>query len=152
MLGLDLEDLDRRNRRAKVTRKGSAVDIIVWQTRTTRLLPKLLTGRGKGPVFLTERRARLTLAASDLDPVGGRARLSYRRAAEIFNEPTKPLTHPDITAPADLAAATGWTLHDLRHSALTHAAENGANTGTLLAYPGHASVTRSTSKVASRLR
>jgi integrase len=28
----------------------------------------------------------------------------------------------------------------LRHSALTHAAENGANTGTLLAYSGHASV------------
>jgi integrase len=29
-----------------------------------------------------------------------------------------------------------WTLHDLRHSALTHAAENGANTGSLLAYSG----------------
>jgi hypothetical protein len=91
------------------------------------------------------------LVGGDLDPVSGRARLSYRRAAEIFNELTKPLTHPDITAPADLAAAPGWTLHDLRHSALTHAAENGANTGTLLAYSGHASVTRSTSKVASRL-
>lgn len=35
---------------------------------------------------------------------------------------------------------TGWTLHDLRHSALTHAAENSANAGTLLAYSGHASV------------
>ncbi|MFB4289787.1 hypothetical protein ACBI99_19245 [Nonomuraea sp. ATR24] len=34
-----------------------------------------------------------------------------------------------------------WTCEgDLRHSALTHAAENGANTGTLLAYSGHASV------------
>ena len=28
----------------------------------------------------------------------------------------------------------------LRHSARTHAAENGANTGTLLAFSGHASV------------
>ena len=42
--------------------------------------------------------------------------------------------------PGPLAAAPGWTLHDLRHSALTHAAENGANTSTLLAFSGHASV------------
>ncbi|MEU4580419.1 tyrosine-type recombinase/integrase [Nonomuraea sp. NPDC023979] len=140
LLGLDLEDLDRRNRRARVTRKGSAVDIVVWQTRTARLLPKLLAGRSKGPVFLTERRARVALAAGDLDPVTGRARLSYRRAEEIFNALTKSLAHPDLADPADLTAAPGWTLHDLRHSALTHAAENGANTGTLLAYSGHASV------------
>ncbi|MEV4096244.1 tyrosine-type recombinase/integrase [Streptosporangium saharense] len=92
-------------------------------------------------MFLTERRARIALAASDLDPVTGRARLSYRRAEEIFNELTRPLAHPDLIEPADLAAAPGWTLHDLRHSALTHAAENGADTGTLLAYSGHASVT-----------
>jgi integrase len=53
----------------------------------------------------------------------GRARLSYRRAAELF------------------AAATGGaTLHQLRHSALTHAAEDGANTATLLAYSGHTTV------------
>ena len=87
---------------------------------------------------LTSRRARVALAAADLDP-HGRARLSYRRAEEIFTELTKPLAHPDITDPAQLADAPGWTLHDLRHSALTHA-ENGANTGTLLAYSGHSSV------------
>lgn len=140
VLALDVEDLDRRNRRAKVTRKGSAVDIIVWQTGTARLLPRLLNGRTRGPVFLTDRRARVALAAADLDLATGRARLSYRRAEEIFNELTKPLAHPGITDPAQLAAAPGWTLHDLRHSALTRAAENGANTGTLLAYSGHASV------------
>ena len=140
VLALDVEDLDRRNRRAKVTRKGSAVDIIVWQTGTARLLPRLLDGRTRGPVFLTDRRARVALAAADLDPATGRARLSYRRAEEIFTEMTKPLAHPDITDPAQLVAAPGWTLHDLRHSALTHAAETGANTGTLLAYSGHASV------------
>jgi integrase len=32
------------------------------------------------------------------------------------------------------------TLHQLRHSALTYAAEDGANTSTLLAYSGHTSV------------
>ena len=140
VLALDVEDLDRRNRRAKVRRKGSAADIIVWQTATARLLPKLLDGRTRGPVFLTERRARVALAPADLDPASGRARLSYRRAEEIFTERTKSLAQPDITDPRQLTAAPGWKLHDLRHSALTHAAENGANTGTLLAYSGHASV------------
>jgi integrase/recombinase XerC/integrase/recombinase XerD len=140
VLALDVQDLDLRNRRVKVTRKGSAVDVIVWQTGTARPLPKLLNGRKKGPVFLTERRARVALAAADLDPATGKARLSYRRAEEIFTELTRPLAHPDITDPDLLAAADPWTLHDLRHSALTHAAENGANTGTLLAFSGHASV------------
>jgi integrase/recombinase XerC/integrase/recombinase XerD len=140
VLALDIEDLDRRNRRSKVTRKGAAVDIIVWQTSTSRLLPRLLDGRTKGPVFLTDRRARVALSAADVDPVSGRARLSYRRAEEIFTDLTKPLAHPDITDPRQLTAAPGWTLHQLRHSALTRAAENGANTGTLLAYSGHSSV------------
>lgn len=140
VLALDIEDLDRRNRRSKVTRKGAAVDIIVWQTATARLLPRLLDGRTKGPVFLTSRRARVALSAADVDPVTGKARLSYRRAEEIFTDLTKPLAHPDITDPRQLAAAPGWTLHQLRHSALTRAAENGANTGTLLAYSGHSSV------------
>ncbi len=90
--------------------------------------------------FRTDRRARVALAAADLDPVSDRARLSYRRAEEVFTELTKPLAHHGITDPGQLAEAPGWTLHDLRHSALTHAAENGANTGTLLAYSGHASV------------
>ena len=65
-----------------------------------------------------------SVAAADLDPTSGQARLSYRRAAELFDEYTG-----------------GWTLHQLRHSALTHAAEAGANTSTLLAYSGHTSVT-----------
>jgi integrase len=123
VLALDVEDLDLRNRRAKVRRKGNAADVIVWQTATARLLPRLLRGRTAGPVFLTDRRARVELPPSDLDLVTGRARLSYRRAAELFSE-----------------AAGGATLHQLRHSALTHAAEGGANTATLLAYSGHTSV------------
>ena len=63
-----------------------------------------------------------------------------QRAGIPLNTLTKPLAYPDITDEAELAAAPGWTLHDLRHSALTHAAENGANTGTLLAHSGHPSV------------
>jgi integrase len=128
VLALDVNELDLRNRCAKVRRKGNAVDVIVWQTATARLLPRLLKGRRAGPVFVTDRRARVELPPDDLDPASGRARLSYRRAAELFEQ-------------ASAGCPGGpWTLHQLRHSALTHAAEAGANTATLLAYSGHTSV------------
>jgi integrase len=123
VLALDVEDLDLRNRCAKVRRKGNAVDVIVWQTGTARLLPRLLKGRTAGPVFLTDRRARVPLAPADVYEPTGQARLSYRRAAERFTE-----------------ATGGATLHQLRHSALTHAAEDGSNTSTLLSFSGHTSV------------
>ena len=124
VLSLDVADLNMAAHQARVRRKGGAADIIVWQTGTARLLPRLLERRKTGPLFLTERRARLALPSSDLDAGSGRARLSYRRAAQVFEE-----------------ASGGWTLHQLRHSALTHAAEAGANTSTLLAFSGHTSVT-----------
>ena len=50
VLRLDVEDLDMPNRKAKVRRKGGAIDTIVWQTGTARLLPRLLKGRKSGPV------------------------------------------------------------------------------------------------------
>ncbi|MER5392966.1 hypothetical protein [Saccharopolyspora sp. NPDC002686] len=79
-----------------------------------RLLPRLLAGRRAGPVFLTDRRARVVLPPGDLDLGSGRVRLSYRRAAELFEQTT-------TNCPGG-----PWTLHQLRHSALTHAAEDGA--------------------------
>src|ERR1035441_10154499 len=100
-LGLDVEDLDLPNRRARVRRKGGAVDVIVWQTGTARLLPRLLKGRKSGPVFVTERKARVQLPTADLDG-HGHARLSYQQAEALFT-----------------AASGGATLHQLRHSALT---------------------------------
>jgi integrase/recombinase XerC/integrase/recombinase XerD len=80
------------------------------------------------------------LAAADLDPVSGKARLSYRRAEEISEQMIRGLANPGITDPERFVDAAGWTLHQLRHSALTHAAEAGANTSTLLSYSGHTSV------------
>jgi integrase/recombinase XerC/integrase/recombinase XerD len=123
VLLFDIADLDLPNRRAAVRRKGGATDVIVWQTRTARLLGRHVAGRKQGPVFLTARAARVQLAPADLDPDTGRARLSYRRAAELFK-----------------AASGGWTLHDLRHSALTHAAEDGMPTPTLMTKSGHLSI------------
>ena len=129
VLALDVEDLDLPNRCARVRRKGGAIDIIVWQTGTARLLPRLLKGRKSGPVFVTERKARVQLPAADLDP-SGRARLSYQQAEALFS-----------------GASGGATLHQLRHSALTHDAELGTGTPMLMARSGHTSV-RSLAKYA----
>lgn len=129
VLRLDVGDLDLPNRRARVRRKGGAVDIIVWQTGTARLLPRLLQGRTSGPVFVTARRARVELPAADLDELG-RARLSYQQAEALFKQ-----------------YSGGATLHQLRHSALTHDAEDGTSTPMLMARSGHTSV-RSLAKYA----
>jgi integrase len=122
LLALDVADLDLANRRAPVHSKGGAVEWVFWQTGSAQLLPRLLTGRTSGPVFLGGRRPTRAVASLDLDPGSGRARLSYWRAAELFR------------------VRTGWTLHQLRHSALTHAAEDGTNLPLLLARSRHASV------------
>ncbi|GAB3146649.1 hypothetical protein [Microbispora hainanensis] len=65
-------------------------------------------------MYLTDRRARVALAAADLDPTPAGPAC-----------PTGALTSP---TPTSSPAAISRALHDLRHSALTHAAEkNGAN-------------------------
>lgn len=105
-LQLNVTDLDTANRCAVIVRKGGARDVIVWQTGTARLLPRLLAGRRRGPVFLTNRAARLSVALVDVDPATGKARISYRRADELFEARTAGLP------------GGPFTLHQLRpHSA-----------------------------------
>ncbi|MGW3423617.1 hypothetical protein [Streptomyces phaeochromogenes] len=65
--------------------------------------------------------------------------LSYRRAQEIFEENTRLLANP-LALREDIEDLDGWTLHRLRHSALTHDAEDGTSTPMLLARSRHASV------------
>ena len=110
VFALNVEDLDLAHRRAVVIGKGGRAELIGWETKTARLLPRLLHQRREGPLFLadiTPAPARQP-ALADLDPGSGRARLSYRRAAEVFK-----------------LASGGATLHQLRHSRLTHLAEAG---------------------------
>ena len=107
-----------------------AAGSIHWQSGAAHLLPRLLRGRQAGPVFLTDRRAPSRTPALDVCPITGRARLSCRRAAGLFTEATTTLD----------STGAGWTLHQLRHSDLTHEAEEGASTPMLLARSRHASV------------
>lgn len=130
ILALNVEDLDLPNKRARVVSKGGTIEWVHWQSGAAALLPRLLKGRTRGPLFLTGRRAPARTATLDVCPITGRARLSYRRAAELFTQATRPLTKH----------GNGWTLHQLRHSALTHEAEDGTNTPMLLARSRHASV------------
>jgi hypothetical protein len=75
---------------------------IAWQEATSQVLRWLLAGRTAGPVFVTDR-ARAAGTATDRWPVTGQARMSYRRAAELFTTLTRPLD----------PAGHGWTLHQL---------------------------------------
>ncbi len=100
VLALDAHMVDVAAGRAVIPNAGAAA----WGARTGELLGWLLAGRRHGPVFLTDRRAPAGTPAADVCSLNGRGRMSYRRAAEIFTEHTRPLD-PD---------GRGWTLHQLR--------------------------------------
>ncbi|GAA3106046.1 sigma-70 family RNA polymerase sigma factor [Streptosporangium carneum] len=101
VLSLNVEDLDLEDRRARV---GDGW--VSWRSGTAGLLPHLLAGRARGPVFLTDRRPgpSRTPAESDLCPETGRRRLSYERAEYLFKQATRPLD----------PAGGGYTLRQLR--------------------------------------
>jgi integrase len=91
ILGLDVGDLELPGKRARVIAKGGMTEWVHWQTGAALLLPRLLAGRRCGPVFLASRKPARAVATTDLCPVTGRARLSYRRAAELFEISTRHL-------------------------------------------------------------
>ncbi|MFE7528451.1 hypothetical protein ACFU7Y_22415 [Kitasatospora sp. NPDC057542] len=98
VLALDTDHLDLPRRRTLPHPDRTPVH---WQSGTARLLPLLVAGRATGPLFLTDRRAPAGAPARDRCPYTGHARLSYRRAAELFTAHTRPL-------------GPGWTLRRLR--------------------------------------
>ena len=125
VLSLNVEDIDLENKRGRVRSKGGDIEWLHLQSGSARLLPRLIAGRAGGPLFLADRRpapAR-TPAAADLCPYTGRARLSYRRAEELFS-----------------AASGGRTLHQLRHSAITRLAEADVGLALLMAKSRHTSL------------
>jgi integrase len=103
VLALDAHQLDLLRHRVRARPDGGSHIDIEWQGTTSQILRWLLSGRTWGPVFLTDRRAPARTASADVCPLTGQARMSYRRAAEIFAALTRPLD----------PSGRGWTLHQL---------------------------------------
>jgi integrase/recombinase XerD len=104
ILALDAGQLDLARHHTRRVMGGDPGDVLRWRPGTSERLGWLLAGRATGPVFLTHRRAPAGTPPADTCPFTGRARMSYRRAAEIFTGATRPLD----------PAGHGWTLHQLR--------------------------------------
>jgi integrase/recombinase XerD len=102
LLALDVHGLDLTRRRSRPANDGTPH--VRWRGGTAGLLSMLVVGRAEGPLFLTDRRAPAGTPTADRCPYTGRARLSYRRAAEIFTGATRPLD----------PAGRGWTLRQLQ--------------------------------------
>ena len=71
-------------------------------------------------IGLTFAAAHRVTAAADLDPASGRARLSYEMAEQLFKR-----------------YSGGKTLHQLRHSRLTHLGDQNVSAPLLMAISGH---------------
>ncbi|WP_413115372.1 tyrosine-type recombinase/integrase [Streptomyces sp. CY1] len=142
ILGVNIEELDLAGRRCLVKAKGARTKVrrrgqsredyvlepVYWDAGTARLLPRLLKGRTRGPVFVTHRRPGPSKVVSprDVCPDTGLARLSYGQARALLDE------HTALRGPG-----TGWDLHEYRHSALTHLGEQGASLLMLMAKSRH---------------
>lgn len=120
ILSLNIEDLDLPRKRAVVIGKGGHREVVIWASGTARLLPRYFAGRRRGPVFVTNRRPNVVPADPDVCPDTGLGRLSYTRAWSAFKD-----------------ASGGWTLHQLRHSSLTHLGEEGVSAILLQAKSRH---------------
>jgi integrase len=122
VLSLNVEDVDVANKRAVVISKGGDRELLRFQIGSARLLPRLIGGRRRGPLFLSDRPPvpSRAPATEDLCLETGRARLSYRRAEELF-----------------VAATRGHTLHDLREAALAHLGEHNVSLPLLMAKSRH---------------
>ena len=142
LLQVNIEDLDLAGRCCPVKSKGAkprtrrrgatyheyAHELVYWDAGTARLLPRLTKGRTRGPLFVTHRRPGPGKAAADRDicPDTGLARLSYGQARAVLDAAT-----------ATNGPGTGWDLHELRHSGLTHLGEAGASLVELMAKSRH---------------
>jgi len=115
-------DLDIAGKRARRRSKGGDTDWLFFGSGSARLLPRLIAGRTTGPVFLSSLRPSpgRAPAANDLCPPTGRARLS--------------------TAAPRSCSSPRRTLHQFRHSALTHLAEADVQLPLLMAKSRHRSL------------
>lgn len=104
------------------------LETVYWDAGTARLLPRLLKGRTRGPVFTTHRRPGpgKVVSARNVCPDTRLARLSYGQARALLDDHT-----------AHQGPGTGWGLREFRHSSLTHLGEQGASLLMLMAKSRH---------------
>ncbi|KOG85503.1 hypothetical protein ADK38_36310 [Streptomyces varsoviensis] len=142
ILGVNIENLDLAARRCPVKAKGArskarrrgqaredfVLETVYWDADTARLLPRLIKGRTRGPVFVTHRRPGpgKVVSPRDVCPDTGLARLSYGQARALLDEHT-----------AVRGTGTGWDLHEYRHSGLTALGVQGASLLMLMAKSRH---------------
>ncbi|MEU2253812.1 site-specific integrase [Nocardia xishanensis] len=142
LLQVNIEDLDLAARSCPVKSKGAkprtrrrdaphaehVLETVYWDAGTARLLPRLIKNRTRGPLFVGHRRPGpgKYLADRDVCPDTGLARLSYDQARDLLD-----------TATAVAGPGTGWDLHQLPHSGLTHLGEAGASLLELMAKSRH---------------
>ncbi|GGW72573.1 hypothetical protein GCM10010381_66630 [Streptomyces xantholiticus] len=106
ILGVNIEEVDFAGRRCLVKAKGArtkgrrrgqaredyVLETVYWDAGTARLLPRLLKGRTRGPVFVTHRRPGPGKVVSPRDVCSdtGLARLSYEQARALLDKHTPP--------------------------------------------------------------
>ncbi|MGP3967359.1 site-specific recombinase [Streptomyces sp. 6N223] len=116
VLALNVEYLNTPDRSGMIVAAGGALKHIRWASGTAELLPQLVAGRPRGPLFLSDRQASGWIPDRDRCPITGKARLSYRRAEEIFEWSTRLLANP-LARAKDIEVLRGWgPLHRLRRS------------------------------------
>jgi len=93
VLALDIEDLDLPGKQAKITAKGGDIMWITWGSDTARLLPRLIAGRERGPLFLSQYRP-------------GPARTAKRPPTRATSAPRPAGPGWATTAPASCSPAT----------------------------------------------
>ncbi|WP_328393769.1 tyrosine-type recombinase/integrase [Nocardia sp. NBC_00416] len=127
VLALNVEYLDLPNKQAKIIAKGGDIMWITWGTDTAHLLPRLIAGRERGPLFLSARppgpHRNATTDSRDICPDTGRIRLGYDRARVL-------LAH----------YGDGLRLHQLRHSSATHLGEANVSANVIMVKTGHKSL------------
>ena len=110
VLALDVEDLDRARRRARIRSKGGSTDMVVWAAPTARLLGRYVAGRDAGPLFLTRWRTRTAPARCDLCQPTGQAWLSYWTAAAEFRKHSGGVDPPPAATRVPHASGRGGGL------------------------------------------